>query len=182
MKPIVLGVVIRKKNKQLEILTQTRQVINKEYDPLYDGTEEVVGETIKEGENVIETLIRGCQEELGSPELIIDRIIGADSSLLWGIPGAFFTTGKNDKILGFTPYYFVQQLSAPQPWLGPCFVVQVEEGFEPQLDKEKEVSAHTWWDPKVLLTKMENEPSGFMGLHYPFLIEVCRDVISGKLQ
>lgn len=84
---------------EIQIHTQNRQVVNKDYDPLYDNTQETCGETVNDYENIIEAAIRGCQEELGCPDLIPEKIIGGD--------GKVFSTRPEDEILGLAPYYAV---------------------------------------------------------------------------
>jgi len=160
----------------IQILTQIRHVSNPDYDPLYNNTIEICGETMKAGESVVETAIRGCWEEAGCPSSSVIKIIGANGKML-------STRPEKDKILAFEPYYFVQQLRGPQPWIGPCFVVVVRDDFEPSLtqDKEKEVSGHRWRDPEELLEELQSKPEKFMGLHYPFLLKVCEDITTGKI-
>lgn len=173
-KPVAVPVVVRKHEKHgIQIHTQTRRVIDKKYDPLYDGTEETCCETLEDWESIVDAVVRGCREELGSPDLKIERIIGAE--------GETIHTRPEDEILGLKPYYFVQQLSGPQPWIGLGFVVVVPEDFEPKPDAEGETSAHRWWNPKDLLRELLKNPSGFMGLHYPVLLKVCEDLIGDKL-
>jgi len=173
-KSVAIPVVVRKhKEHGVQIHTQTRRVTNKDYDPLYDKTEETCGETLKDWESTIDAAVRGCKEELGSADLVIKQIIGAE--------GEIFSTRPEDKILGLKPYYFIQQLVGPQPWIGLGFVVVVPDDFEPKQDAEKETSAHQWWDPVDLLKELQKNPSNFMGLHYPVLLQVCKDIIKGKI-
>lgn len=175
-KSVAIPVVVRKhKEDGVQVHTQTRHVINKNYDPLYDNTEETCGETLEDGESIIHAAIRGCEEELGSPNLflIIKEIIGAQ--------GEAFSTRPEDKILGLKPYYFVQQLIGPQPWIGLGFVVIIPDDFELQQDTEGKTSAHQWWNPVDLLKELQENPSNFMGLHYPVLLQVCKDIIKGKI-
>ena len=173
-KPVAISVVVRKHKKYgIQVHTQTRHVINKEYDSLYDNTEEACGETLKPGENIIDAAVRGCKEELGRSDLKIEKIIGAE--------GKIFSTRPEDRILGLKPYYFVQQLAGSQPWIGLGFVVVVPNDFEPKLDVEGETSAHQWWNPEDLLKELRKNPSNFMGFHYPVIIKVCEDIVGNKL-
>ncbi len=174
MKLAAVPVVIRRHPVLgIQVHAQTRRVINKGYDPLYDGTEETCGETVNDWESIIDGAIRGVREELGLPDLQIVRIIGGD--------GEIFSTRPEDKILGISPYYFVQQLIGPQPWAGLGIVVVVPSGIEFQIDKEGEVSGHRWWKPEDLLKALQENPSTFMGFHYPVLLKVCQDIIAGRL-
>ncbi len=177
MKPVALPVVVRKHRKYgIQVHTQTRHVLNHKYDPLYDNTEETCGETAKDWESIIDTAIRGCKEEMGAPNLKIEKIIGGNGQTI-------STRPEKDLILEIPhPYCFVQQLVGPQPWLGLGFVVIVSDDFEPQQDAEKETSAHQWWDPGLLLKELHENPSKFMGLHYPVLLKVCRDIAEGNLK
>jgi len=177
LRVVALSAIVRNhKEEGIQILTQIRNVSNPDYDPLYDNTIEVCGETMKAGESVVETAIRGCWEEAGCPVSSIIRIVGDNGNI-------FSTRPDKDRILAFEPYYFVQQLRGPQPWIGPCFVVVVKDGFKPSLtqDKEKEVSSHRWRAPEELLEEARSNPERFMGLHYPFLLKACEDVLAGKI-
>jgi len=86
-----------------------------------------------------------------------------------------------DEILGLKPYYLVQQLKGPQPWMGLGFIVIVSSDIEFHPDSDGEVSAHRWWKPEDLLKDLWENPACFMGLHYPILIKVCQDFIEGKI-
>ena len=175
MKSVAISVVVRRHREHgVQIHTQTRHVLNKDYDPLYDNTEETCGETLKDWESMIDAAIRGCKEELGSPDLVVKQIIGAE--------GEIFSTRPEDKILALNPYYFAQQLVGPQPWIGLGFVVVVSDDFEPQQGAERETSAHQWWNPEDLLRELEQNPANFMGFHYPVLLKVCKDILDGNLK
>ena len=173
-KLVVIAVVLRKHPKYgIQVHTQTRNVLDLDYDPYYGNTLETVGETVKPEENVIAAVVRGCQEELGNLDL---------EPVIIGDQGTIFTTRYDDQILGFQPYYFTQQLKGPQPWVGPTFIVVVPPEFEPQQDTESETSAHQWWGPQELLDQLLNQPQNFMGLHYPALIKATQDLLSGALR
>ena len=167
MKLVAVPVVIRN-HRQFgwQVHTQTRNVVNKTYDPLYHGTEESVGETVKDWENIVNAAVRGLREELGAPDIRIMNIIGANESVI-------SSTRPEDSILEITqPYCFVQQLRGPQPWAGLGFVVVVPDDIEFQLDKESEVSDHTWWMLLELLEELRSNPSAFMRARFRvFLLE-----------
>lgn len=166
MKPVVIGVIFRRVAGKVRILTQMRLVQNKKYDPLYDQTWEAMGETVNEGESVIDALIRGVREECGAPDFSPLRIIGADGKTVW-------TTGKGDTILCCEPFCFVQQIGPPQPWLGPVFLVEVAEDFEPDRSKnDGEAGEPKWWSPKELFEAISVGPQNFMGLHMPALAKL----------
>ncbi|MBI2635368.1 MAG: NUDIX hydrolase [Parcubacteria group bacterium] len=174
MKSVAIPVVVKVDNDGVTwVHTQTRRVINKDYDPMYHGTQETCGETVYDYEDIITAAIRGCREELGCPDLIPEKVIGAD--------GEFFSTRSEDKILGLKPYYLVQQLKGPQPWMGLGFIVVISPDIEFHLDNDGEVSAHRWWRPIELLKNLQEKPDNFMGLHYPILIKVCQDFMEGKI-
>lgn len=166
-----------------QVHTQKRHVINKDYDPLYDNTFETCGETAKEGESIIETALRGCFEELGATKEESEKFELIDPEIGDFFTGEFYTTGKKDpdgnqdEILGFAPIYFVQQLSAPQPWIGPVFIVQVPPDFEPRQDKEGETAGHQWWNPTELYDLIQSAPEKFMGLHLPAIKKVCEQIM-----
>ena len=175
MKVVAVPVVIRgcQEAYGIQVHTQTRRVLNSDYDPLYHGTEETCGETLNKWESIIDGAIRGVKEELGAPDLEILKIIGADAET--------FSTRPEDKILIIDPYCFVQQLVGPQPWLGLGFVVVVPSDVKFSPDKEDEVSAHQWWNPRKLLETLISNPERFMGFHYPVLLKACEDIIEGKI-
>ena len=173
-KVVAVPVILRQGSCGIEIHTQTRHVINKDYDPLYDNTYETCGETLEPGESVISAALRGCAEEMGVPDFQPQKLIGADAKN--------YNTRDEDEILGFEPYYYVQQMRGPQPWVGLVFIVVVDSDFEPRLDKEGEVSAHQWWAPAELYTLLRNSPEKFMGFHYPALLKICSDILEGKLK
>ncbi len=180
-KIVTLPVIVRKKEGKPQILTQVRHVLNKDYDPLYDNTHEISGETLNPWENIIEATYRGVEEEAGCPRNMILKIIGGDNETYFST-GRKNETGEKDKILGLSPYYFCQQLKGPQPWAGLVFVVVVFPDFEPKLDKEGEVSGFQWWTIERLSEKLKKSPERFMGLHYPALVKVCKDLATEKLK
>lgn len=163
MKPVVIGVLYRTNRMGfMDILTQRRVVLNKSYDPLYDGTWEAVGETIKPGESAIDALIRGIAEECGVPNFRPLRI---------GKGGTSWSTGKGDRVLCYMPLCFVRSVGLPQPWEGPAFLVEVSGDFEPDQSKnDGEAGEHKWWGPPDLAESIRREPNGFMGLHIPALV------------
>lgn len=173
-KLVVLAVVVQMREGRLQVLTQLRTVINQAYDPLYDGTQEVMGETAVEWEGPLDTLLRGLREELGTPGLGFDDLI-----IVGGGADSFTTHPGEDAITGITPYYYVQQVQGPQPWAGPVFVVRIPDNMEPQLDTEGEVGGFKWWDPEDLLAELRAHPEHFMGLHFPALLKVCQ-ALSGQ--
>lgn len=177
-KPILvaISVVVKRvnKNKKYQILTQTRHVINKNYDPMYDGTEEVVGETVKENETLFDTAVRGCEEELGVTdfETFIDGRVGGHLT-------STFSCQEGEKVVIVQdPFIFIQQLEGPQPWAGIGFIFFVNEPFEPNLKKaDGETAGFTWWEPKKLYEELINNPTKFMGFHYPLLKRACEIVM-----
>lgn len=166
MKLVVIAVIVKRlENDQIVIMTQQRLVQNHNYDPLYDGTWEAVGENVKEGENMIDALIRGIREECGKPDFRPERI-----SMRQEI-SSMYTTGRGDSILCVEdPLCLVQQMGPPQPWVGPAFLVHVDRDFEPdQTKSDGEAGDHKWWRPKELIQAIHEEPESFMGLHMPAL-------------
>ncbi|MDP1706928.1 MAG: NUDIX domain-containing protein [bacterium] len=179
MKPVVIGILYRRrKNGQVQILTQERLVQNHDYDPLYDHTLEVMGETLHEGESVLDALIRGIQEECGVPEFEPLAICGADGKRL-SLAEITYSTGKDDYILEVEPFCFVQQLGKPQPWIGPVFLVHVDQDFEPdQSQNDGEAGEYKWCRPRELLNLISEDPGNFMGLHMPALKKAAKFFIN----
>jgi len=156
-----------------QVRTQTRHVLNKVYDPLYDGTHEAVGETVKSGESLVDAVLRGVAEEVG--------YVGGNVTVV-GATGAITATHRTDPVFtALEPYQFVQQLGPPQPWAGLGFVALLPDDAELGAGYD-EVRSAQWWQPAELLLKLQREPELFMGFHYPVLLKVCQDVASGALQ
>jgi hypothetical protein len=171
MKPIVIGIIIKRVGGEWRILTQKRIVQNKAYDPLYDGTWEAVGETINPGESFIDALMRGISEECGAPSFKPKAIW---SSGFKNSGPRLRTTGKDDQILANEPFDFVQQMGPPQPWIGPVYLVEAYRNFEPDPSKnDGEASEARWWSPDELQKELELHRGRFMGLHYPSLEKVA---------
>ena len=177
LKPVVIGIVFKRApSGALMILTQRRisNPLYPLYDPIYGDTQEAVGETLKEGESVLDALMRGCAEECGHPDFSPLRIYGAEGRLTW-------TTGKKDTILCCDPFCFVQQMGPPQPWLGPVFAVEVSQDFAPDHSKsDGESAAPQWWTAAELRNAIADNPSKFMGLHMPAYEKFCDAVLAGK--
>eukprot|EP01048_Picozoa_sp_COSAG05_P020732 COSAG05_NODE_3607_length_1963_cov_2.597639_2_plen_237_part_00 len=158
-----------------QVRTQRRMIINKKYDPLYDGTHETIGETVKKGESIVSAVVRGVAEELGFRGGGL-RIVGAEGN-------AVSTTHTVDPVLSIeSPYCFVQQLGPPQPWTGLGFVALLPPNVTLEGDGEGEVGEGTWWEPAELLHEMQSNKPKFMGFHYPVLKKVSQDLVDGTLQ
>lgn len=178
MKPVVMGIVIRKKDNFWQILTQLRLVQNKAYDPLYDQTHEVVGETIKFNketgqptETIYDALLRGVAEECGKPDFRPVAVYGAG---LKNVSLDTKTTGKGDIIVEIEPYSFVMQMGPPQPWIGPVFLVEVPSNWEPDHGQSDGEAGHPkWWHPDELAHAILSNSGQFMGLHMPSLLRAA---------
>lgn len=158
----------------VRVLTQLRNVLNHEYDSLYDQTWEAMGETVERGEGVITALIRGCQEEWGINEV---KILNPNS-----IESYTMTTGKKDASLYCQPRCFLQSLGPPQPWVGPVFFIQVPPEFEPDFtNADQEATEARWWEPDELSSAIANNPEEFMGWHLPAYQAICQDINHGQL-
>lgn len=172
MKPTVTGILFRRKKNFIEVLTQLRLVREPLYDPLYDQTWEAVNETLEVGESVLEGLLRGIKQECGKPDFTPLGIYGAELSsrpfakvFEESLTEGRHTTGKGDSILIVEPFCFVQQMGPPQPWLGPVFLVEVSEDFEPDHSKsDGEAGEARWWNPWHLVQAIREDPGKFMGL------------------
>ncbi len=172
MKNVVVGIAF-KTTVQLEVLimTQLRKVQNKAYDPLYDNTWEAMGETMNPNEHVIDALVRGCREEWGqSDDWTPLRILGS-SAKVW-------TTGKGDTAFCHEPFCLLQNVGPPQPWYGPCFLVQVARDFEPNFAlSDGEASDVRWWKAPKLKRAIKQNPQQFMGWHIPALYKFCELIL-----
>ena len=168
-----VALIVKKRGGTYLIMTQLRRVLNESYDPLYDKTWETMGETAQEGESVIDALIRGCREEFGIPDFTPKKIMGV---------GEEWTTGKKDKFIYLEPFCFVQSLGPPQPWIGPFFIVEVPEDFEPNYQRsDKEATSCKWWLPAELKKEIEEVPQSFMGFHVPALYKLCLTIMERGL-
>ena len=161
-----------------QVRTQRRTVINKAYDPLYDGTHETIGETVKAGESIASAVVRGVAEELGYK--------GGNLAILGSEDAAVVSTHEVDPVYMIgAPYCFVQQLGPPQPWTGLGFVALLPRSATPKqlhLDEKGEVGDSTWWEPAELMQLLQSQPEQFMGFHYPVLKKVSEDLVAGTLQ
>ena len=172
MKLAVVGIAFKMMPEGIRIMTQRRHVSNKSYDPLYDNTWEAMGETMEQGESVIEALIRGFQEECGDPAFLPRKIFGANAKI--------WTTGKGDAIQLTEPFCLVQSLGPPQPWIGPVFLVRVPRDWEPNIDRaDGEAGDWRWWHAGDLLTEIERAPHNFMGWQIPALHKFCSAIMNG---
>lgn len=183
MKPVVVGIIFRcNADSSIEILTQLRLVQNKSYDPLYDRTWEAIGETLEKDENILDALVRGIREECGKPDdFVPEAIYGSKTIDLMDSEDRMSTTGKDDRYLVVEPFDFVQSLGPPQPWIGPVFLVEVREDFEPDHTKsDGEAGEPKWWNPKELSQEIESSPEKFMGLHISSLKKFVDKVIAGN--
>ncbi len=178
--PVVVAALFRRGSQNYEVFTQRRIVHSTAYDPLYDGTWEAVGETVKAGESVLDALIRGIQEECGDPEFTPRGIYGASGK---AIRPTLTNTGKDDDTLTIEPMCFVQQLKRPQLWSGPAFGVEVSPRWEPDpRKKDGEAGEHRWWELHTLRRALEENTKPFMGLHVGALHRMCKILELGLLR
>src|SRR3989338_11050642 len=63
IKPFVLAIIIKETADGLRIMTQTRVVVTPGYDPHNHLTQEGVGETLKPGKGLLNTVYEGIKEE-----------------------------------------------------------------------------------------------------------------------
>jgi hypothetical protein len=169
IKFVVTGIIIKRVDGDWKILTCIRVVQNKAYDPLYDQTNEVMSETMKnpeEGEDVEDVpsaLNRGIKEEYGVGMDNVIQVMGQD---LKPVDIRVYDGGKGDKYLSLEPFHFTQSLAEPQPWITVFFVVEVTPDFEVNHElKDGEAGASRWWNLKELGEALEANPAAFMGLH-----------------
>ena len=151
------GAIIERMNgKEVEVLMQTRWKPNA--DPLYSGTLEFpAGVLDKPFENIYETLAREIKEECG---LILKTVKNEQDTIT-------LTSGKEDSILGFQPFYCTQQLKNGKPWIGFIFICEVEPGDTiSQLSEAKDAQWIRKSDLKHMIT---NSPDKFFGLQIPAL-------------
>lgn len=157
----------------IRVMTQWRHVTHKSYDPIYDNTWEVMGETLEPGECIIYGLIRGCREGWGHPNFLPMKISGSDTEICWAKNGS-------GSVLT-TPFCFIENLGPPQPWNGPVFLVQVHPEFEPNFTRaDGEATKARWWEAQELLHEIETNPQIFNGWHAPALHKFVRDILTGK--
>lgn len=181
MKPVVVGIIYRRVGDRIQILTQLRLVQNKKYDSLYDKTYEAIGETLNQGEGVIDALLRGVAEECGQPDFKPVSIGDPKDQTIWITGKTIWTTGKGDQIGCLEPFCFVQQMGPPQPWIGPVFLIEVPSDWEPDHSKsDGEAGEPRWWDPSELLRQIQRTPEKFMGLHLPALYKFAFRIVKGR--
>lgn len=143
----------------LEILTQLRHVLNAEYDPLYDGTWEAMGETLEPDEDIIDALLRGLKEECG--------LAFKTKSTIHGIgPDSRFKSDRGEAVTTTQPLCYLHSTGEPQKWTGPLFLVEAPPDFVPSARfSEGEVADYRWWRPSELLAQIDATPDKFMAYH-----------------
>ena len=167
-KNCVFGVMCKRLHDRNLILTQQRLVQNHDYDPFYDKTEEIVGETLETGESVIQAIRRGMQEECGLPLDAKIDIYGAEADHL-------FESDRGERISCTRPLCYLDSTGEPQLWVGPAFLVRVPENFTPSNEQsEGEAGEYKWRKPNELLTAIAGNPDKFMGLHRPAMMIAAR--------
>ena len=154
--PYVGAIIERHNNGHTEILLQTRW--QPHGDPVYSGTLEFpAGRMDNLYEDVYEALGREIKEETG---LTLKGISNDQRS-------KSVSTGRDDKIIGFQPYYCTQQLKNGQPWIGFVFRCEVEPG-EPS-GSASETKDPQWIRVEKLRKMVAENPNQFFGLELPAL-------------
>ncbi len=184
VKVVAMGLIFRRRPTYLEVLLQQRLVKNKEYDPLYHRTAEIVGETLEVNDNgwpketLLEAAIRGVREECGKPDFKPLAVYGAGMQKMIA---ETHWTGRGDEYFACEPFCFIQSMGPPQPWLGPVFVFEVEPTFEPDhTQSDGEAGCAGWWLPEILAETIHQTPKQFMGLHVPALKKFADMVVAKK--
>jgi len=173
---VVTTFIVRKHATEgVQVLTQTRNVLNKDYDPLYHGTEEAAGETFEPDNDrtVFDCLLRACTEELGAPNFQYERMIGGTIQVQSSRP--------EDEVEVVEPYLTTHMLRGSQRWLSMNFVFLVAPDFEPKISDDGEVSGFTWWSPHDLMAALEQNPKRFCGLDTPAFKKLAEDLIQWRL-
>lgn len=169
LKPAVVGIIVKKVGGKFFVLLCKRLVKDRTYDPLYHNTWEAMGEGMREGETPINALHRGMQEEYGHDTGIV-LIYGGCSR---DVP---YETEKGDRHHISRPFAFLQSMAAPQPWIGPVYVVEVHADFEPQPERsDGEAGEAKWWEINELRQALKDHPLDFMGFHVPALWSLTRE-------
>ncbi len=152
--PFVGAIIERHVDGQKQLLVQTRH--NPVRDPRYTGTIEFPGGIMdRRFESVFDVLSREILEETG---LTLKRIVR-------GKQDEITTTGRDDKTMGFTSYYCLQQLEGDYPWVGFVFVCEVEDG-EPAA-QHGETKNPRWMNYDDLRKMVETAPHDIFGLQLP---------------
>jgi hypothetical protein len=178
-KLVVVGIPIKRtRTGRIRIMTQLRMVQNPSYDPISHKTWEAIGETVKEEDGtILATLERGFLEECGLDKFDPLRVYGG-SVIEW-------TTGKQyaerqDRQHCHQPFRFLQNLDIPQPWVGPCFVVEFSPDWEPDYSKsDHEGGGNRWWSAEELKKAIKENPGTFACFHHPAFAELCDAIIEG---
>lgn len=172
-KLVAIGIPIRFKGTEIEIMTQLRLVQNPDYDPISNRTWEAIGETVNDGESVLNALIRGFREECGDENFLPLRILGSPTQ---------WSTDKGDLEQLYTPICFIQNLSIPQPWAGPCHAVIVPDSWEPKYAKsDGEAGDHRWWSAEQLRRGLDHNSGAFHCFHYPAFMKLAEDILQRRL-
>lgn len=152
--PFVGAIIEREVDGTRQVLIQTRH--NPLRDPRYTGTIEFPGGILDARfESVFDALGREIAEETG---LRLKRIIAGDK-------GETTTTGRDDRTLGFQPFYCTQQLAGDYPWVGFIFVCEVHDD-EPRA-QNGETKNPRWVNLDDMRKIVADTPEQVFGLQLP---------------
>lgn|GEM_PF-6080368 len=159
-------------NGQIWVLTAIRtDKENKEY----DGLIEIVAETKKLDESILETARRGVLEEDG-PNAKIVHILGANGQP--AIPEKYHTSDRYEQEI-ILPYCGFNSIGGNIQLISHCFIVVLAEKNYPPPNREAKY--HTWWLAADLLILAREYPDCF-SFTYGFMRRVLEDLDSRKLK
>ena len=157
--PFVGAIIERLANGEREVLMMTRW--KPAADPVYSGTLEIPAGVLDHPfENIFHALEREILEEVG---LKLKSVRDGN--------GINYTGDKNDIVLGFKPFYCVQQLQNGKPLIGFIFIAEVEDSLPvAQLSEAKDAR---WIDYAELKIIVEYEPEKVFATVLPALRAYC---------
>jgi hypothetical protein len=87
---------------------------------------------------------------------------------------------KRDRYFVYqNPYVYVQALQGSIPWTAIGMITFVEESVKEISDFQLDLET-AWWPAEKLLDELMQNPSRFVGLHYPVLLKAALDLKAGR--
>lgn len=160
--PCVRALIEREHDGITEVLVQTRWKPGNSpiySDPVYSGTLELPGGKLETHyADIINELAREIKEETG---LTLQSVKDNDIQT--------YTSDKNDKVIGFNPFYCTQQLKNGLPWISYVFVCSVKPGK--LIDQDGETKNVRWVTRDDLQHTVENKPNDIFTFDLPAIIK-----------
>lgn len=165
--PVVTAIIQRIYLDKKQILIQTRWKPDR--DPVYSGTFEIAAGVMDAFESVYDALRREVFEETG---LRVVSIFPKNNEKV-------YSTGKDDLVIGFEPFYCHQQIKNGRPWVGFAFICEVAE--EEPKEQEGETKDIRWINLEEFEDLVRKKPEQIFALQLPILERYFEYIRNGAL-